>query len=175
MGRRNNDFVLSYWEMSVKKLLAVVSVAALFPAAAMADNIGNCGWGAKLFDGQSGVAPQVLAVTTNGTFGNQTFGITSGTLGCNGNSEVTADADLRKFASTNLDQLTVEMAAGEGEALTALAGLYGIDQQDRAAFYGLTKSNYGTIVHGDNVTAGEVLASIRTLMATDARLSRYVA
>jgi hypothetical protein len=88
---------------------------------------------------------------------------------------VTADADLRKFASTNLDQLTVEMAAGEGEALTALASLYGIEQQDRSAFYALTQSNYGSIVDGNDVTAGEVLASIRTLMASDARLSRYVA
>ena len=41
----------------MKKLLAVVSVAALFPMTAMAageNNIGNCGWGSKLFDGQSG-------------------------------------------------------------------------------------------------------------------------
>ena len=60
-------------------------MAALFPVAAMAageNNIGSCGWGAKLFDGQQGVAPQVLGATTNGTFGNQTFAITSGTSGC---------------------------------------------------------------------------------------------
>jgi hypothetical protein len=67
------------------------------------------------------------------------------------------------------------MAAGEGEALTALAGLYGIEQQDRAAFYAMTKANYGTIVSSDSVTAGEMLASIRSLMAADARLARYVA
>jgi hypothetical protein len=125
--------------------------------------------------GKSGTFAHLVATYTNGLLGNQTFGITSGTLGCNGNSEVTADADLRKFASTNLDQLTVEMAAGEGEALTALASLYGIEQQDRSAFYALTQSNYGSIVDGNDVTAGEVLASIRTLNASDARLSRYVA
>jgi hypothetical protein len=157
-----------------KRLIAVAALA-LAPLAAHADNDAGCGLGTQVMAGKSGVFAHLVATYTNGLLGNQTFGITSGTLGCNGGSEVTADADLRKFASTNLDQLTVEMAAGEGEALTALAGLYGIDQQDRAAFYGLTKSNYGTIVHGDNVTAGEVLASIRTLMATDARLSRYVA
>jgi hypothetical protein len=158
-----------------KRLIAVAALALAPLAPAQADNDAGCGLGTQVMAGKSGVFAHLVATYTNGLLGNQTFGITSGTLGCNGNSEVTADADLRKFASTNLDQLTVEMAAGEGEALTALAGLYGIDQQDRAAFYGLTKSNYGTIVHGDNVTAGEVLASIRTLMATDARLSRYVA
>ena len=157
-----------------KRLIAVAALA-LAPLAAQADNDAGCGLGTQVMAGKSGIFSHLVATYTNGLLGNQTFGITSGTLGCNGNSEVTADADLRKFASTNLDQLTVEMAAGEGEALTALAGLYGIEQQDRAAFYGMAKSNYGTIVHGDNVTAGEVLASIRTLMATDARLSRYVA
>jgi hypothetical protein len=67
------------------------------------------------------------------------------------------------------------MAAGEGEALTALASLYKIEAQDRAAFYTLTKSNYGTIISSDSVTAGDVLASLNTLMANDARLARYVA
>lgn len=158
-----------------KKLVAVAAALALAPMAANADNAAGCGLGTQIMQGKSGLVFHVLAATTNGTFGNQTFGMTSGTLGCKVDDAVTASAELKQFASANVDQLSVEMAAGEGEALTALAGLYGIDQQDRAAFYGLTKSNYGTIVHGDNVTAGEVLASIRTLMATDARLSRYVA
>lgn len=160
----------------MSKRLIAVTVLALAPLApAMADNDAGCGLGTQVMAGKSGVFAHLVATYTNGLLGNQTFGITSGTLGCNGNSEVTADADLRKFASTNLDQLSVEMAAGEGEALTALASLYGIESQDRAAFYGMTKANYGTIVSSDSVTAGEVLASIRTLMASDARLSRYVA
>ena len=160
----------------MSKRLIAVTVLALAPLApALADNDAGCGLGTQVMAGKSGIFAHLVATYTNGLLGNQTFGITSGTLGCNGNSEVTADADLRKFASTNLDQLTVEMAAGEGEALTALASLYGIEAQDRAAFYTLTKANYGTIVGSDHVTAGEVLASIRTLMATDARLSRYVA
>lgn len=157
-----------------KKLIAVAALA-LAPMAAHADNDAGCGLGTQLMTGKSGIFAHLVATYTNGLLGNQTFGITSGTLGCNGNSEVTADADLRKFASTNLDQLSVEMAVGEGEALTALAGLYGIEQQDRAAFYGMTKANYGSIVSSDHVTAGEVLASIQSLMAADARLSRYVA
>src|SRR5690606_21045070 len=71
--------------MSNRKILALAFVG-LFPLAAGAQqvpSVGGCGLGSKLFEGQRGVAPQVLAVTTNGTFGNQTFGISSGTLGCN--------------------------------------------------------------------------------------------
>lgn len=158
----------------MRKVLIAIALSAL-PAVAFADNVGTCGWGSKLFDGQKGVVPQVLAVTTNGTFGNQTFGMTSGTLGCKADGPVTASAELKSFASANLDQLAVEMAAGEGEALAALASLYGIEAADRDAFYGLAKGNYGTLIGSDGVTAGEMLASLHTLMASDARLARYVA
>jgi hypothetical protein len=157
-----------------KKLIAVAALA-LAPLSAQADNDAGCGLGTQLMNGKSGLVFNVLAATTNSSFGNQTFGMTSGTLGCNGNSQVTVDAELREFASVNLDQLSVEMAAGDGEALTALASLYKIEAQDRAAFYTLTKSNYGSIISSDSVTAGDVLASLNTLMANDARLARYVA
>lgn len=157
-----------------KKIVAVVALA-LAPLSAHADNDAGCGLGTQLMEGQSGVLFHLLATYTNGILGNQTFGITSGTLGCNGNTKVTVDAGLTKFASTNFDQLAAEMAAGEGEALTALASLYGVEATDRAAFYSLTKAHYGAIMSSEQVTAGEVVATIKSLMAADARLSRYVA
>ena len=157
-----------------KKLVAVVALA-LAPLSAHADNDAGCGLGTQLMEGQSGILFHLLATYTNGILGNQTFGITSGTLGCNGNTTITADAGLTKFASTNFDQLAAEMAAGEGEALTALASLYGVEAADRGAFYSLTKTHYGAIMSSDAVTAGEVVATIKSLMAADARLARYVA
>ena len=156
------------------KLVAVAALA-LTPMAASADSAAGCGLGTQIMEGKSGLVFHVLAATTNGTFGNQTFGMTTGTLGCKADGPVTASAELKSFASANLDQLAVEMAAGEGEALTALASLYKIDVSDRASFYALTKSNYGTIISSDAVTAGDMLASLQTLMAHDARLARYVA
>ena len=157
-----------------KKLVAVAALA-IAPMTASADNAAGCGVGTMIMEGKSGMVFHVLAATTNGTFGNQTFGMTSGTLGCKVDDAVTASAELKQFASANLDQLSLEMAAGEGEALTALASLYGIEAQDRAAFYSLTKANYGAIIGSDEVTAGDVLASLQALMASDARLARYVA
>ena len=67
--------------MRTKLIVAVAGFCAVGVAQAQQENTG-CGLGTMLFDGQQGIAPQVLAVTTNGTSGNQTFGITSGTLGC---------------------------------------------------------------------------------------------
>src|SRR5260221_8974810 len=125
----------------MKKLLAIVSVAAVFPMTAMADNVGSCGWGVKLFDGQSGVAPQVLAVTTNGTFGNQTFGITSGTSGCTQDGTVKSSWKTALFIDGNKEALARDMSIGGGEALDSLALLMGVAAQDRAAFNRSAKSN----------------------------------
>jgi hypothetical protein len=61
--------------------LALATPVALAQQDETANSTG-CGLGTIIFEGQKGIAPQVLAVTTNGTSGNQTFGITSGTLGC---------------------------------------------------------------------------------------------
>src|SRR5690348_10000976 len=43
--------------------------------------VAGCGFGSMLFGKQPGFI-QVLAATTNGTFGSQTFGISTGTSNC---------------------------------------------------------------------------------------------
>ena len=60
-----------------KTLLTVAAVmsAAMFSANAHAVDSTGCGLGSLAWRGQKGPIPQILAVTTNGTFGNQTFGI----------------------------------------------------------------------------------------------------
>lgn len=158
------------------KKTAIAALFVLAPAGvALADKDVGCGVGTQIWAGQSGVIPKVLAATTNGTFGNQTFGITTGTLGCSSDGVITAANRLPMFAGTNLDQLSGEMAAGEGEALAAMAELYGIADADKPAFFAMTQRNYPTIFSSDAVTAGEVLAAVEGLMKADVRLARYVA
>ena len=64
----------------MKKILAGIALATM-SVSAMAEAPGgpNCGWGNMLFNGQSGVGPHFLASITNGTSGNATFGMTTGT------------------------------------------------------------------------------------------------
>jgi hypothetical protein len=159
--------------MSVRKLLAIASVAALFPAAAMADNVGNCGWGSKVMDGQSGLGPQVLAVTTNGTFGNQTFGITSGTSGCTQDGTVKSNWKTALFIDGNKHALARDMAIGSGETLDSLALLIGVEAQDRDAFNRTAKANMARIFVKD--ATPEIMAALRQALAQDAQLSRYTA
>jgi hypothetical protein len=158
------------------KKTAITALLVMVPmGAALADKDVGCGLGTQVWAGQSGVIPKVLAATTNGTLGNQTFGITTGTLGCSSDGVITAANRLPMFAGSNLDQLSAEMAAGQGEALEAMAELYGVQETDKAAFYSMTQQNYATIFSSETVSAGEVLAAVDSLMKADARLARYVA
>ena len=142
-------------------------------SASLADSEIGCGLGTQLWEGQSGLAPRVLGATTNGTSGNQTFGITSGTLGCSSEGVITASARTSMFASANIDRLAREMAMGDGESLDTLAHLIGVDDADKPAFKSLAQSHFGEIFADDATTAGDMLAALERLMAEDARLAKY--
>jgi hypothetical protein len=159
----------------MKRLLGIVLVAAVMaaPAFAQQNNIGSCGWGSKLFDGQKGVFPQVLAVTTNGTSGNQTFAISSGTSGCTQNGVVTSSWRTAMFIDTNMNRLAKDMSVGEGESLLSLASLIGVTEADRPAFYAQTKASFGTIFPSSKVTSGEVTQALSNVLAASPELAKY--
>jgi hypothetical protein len=158
----------------MKKLISILSLIAALPTLAMAaDNVGGCGVGSMVFKGQSGVVPQVLAVTTNGSTGNQTFGITSGTLGCTQDGVVTSNMKTAMFIQSNKDQLARDMSVGSGETLAALSHLLGVETQDQAAFNHLTKDNVARIFTTDSVATEQVVVALREVLASDATLSRY--
>lgn len=75
----------------MKKLYLASALATVLTLSsnAMAIDSTGCGLGSMAWRGQSGTAPQILAVTTNGSFGTQTFGISSGTSGCDQNGRIT--------------------------------------------------------------------------------------
>ena len=156
----------------MKKLLIAVAVA--LPMSAMAageNNIGNCGWGSKLFDGQSGIAPQVLGATTNGTFGNQTFAITSGTSGCTQDGAVKSNWKTALFIDGNKEMLARDMSVGSGETLDSLAHLMGVEAQDRAAFNQVAKENLWKIFAADSTA--DIMANFRQVLAANEQLARY--
>lgn len=160
--------------ISVAFSVALVAGSAYAEEGDTADSSG-CGVGTILFKGQDGPAPQVLAITTNGTLGNQTFGITTGTLGCNQNGIVRSPAKVRLITTSSLDNLARDMARGEGETLDSLAEAMTIDAGDRSLFFTTMQANFTRIFPSEDVTADEVLTSIQAVMAEDAELSRYVA
>lgn len=158
------------------KFFLTLALGVVFTAGtAAADNVGTCGWGSKLFDGQKGLVPQVLAVTTNGTSGNQTFGMTSGTSGCTQNGTVRSSWKTAAFIDNNMNRLALDMSRGEGESLDSLASLTGVDSADKQLFAATLKNNFSKIYTSEEVTSQNVVNSIRNVLATSDALAKYAA
>ena len=157
----------------MKILIAVAAISLLPFSNAMADQDIGCGLGSMLFAGKDGKAVKVLGATTNGTSGNQTFGITFGTLGCDGTGTVTSSAKIAQFIDGNMEQLARDMSQGEGETLSTLAEIWGVQDQDKAAFNALAQSQFATVFTSENVTSQTVLENLNSVVASDASLSAY--
>lgn len=149
-----------------------LTIMATSAANAAPNNVG-CGWGSMVFEGKNGVPEQVLAATTNGTFGNQTFGITSGTAGCARDGVVQQYAAADAFTGANMERLARDMSVGEGEALETMADLMGIADEHKPAFFKASKDNFAKIFPSENVTSEQVLTSLNDVMASDQVLSQY--
>ena len=160
----------------MKKILIAVVLSAV-PAFALAQNtnIGGCGWGAKLFDGQSGLFPQVLAVTTNGTSGNQTFGITTGTSGCTQDGAIKSTWKTAMFIDGNKERLARDMSVGNGETLDSLAHLIGVRDEHRAAFNRVVQENLSQIFPSDKTDTGQIVVALKQVLSSERELAQYAA
>ncbi len=157
----------------MKKIIAVAALSLLPLTQALADQDIGCGLGSMVFAGQEGKVFKVLGATTNGTSGNQTFGITFGTLGCDGTGPVTSTETVSLFIDGNVDQLARDMSRGEGETLATLADVWGFSEQDKEKFAALTQANFSAVFTSENVTSQTVLENLNRLVANNAVLSSY--
>jgi len=139
---------------------------------AAADGGPGCGLGSMVFKGQSGVAPHVLAATTNATLGNQTFGMTTGTLGCNANQPITSMASI--FVDENMETVARDMSRGSGEHIETLATLMKIEGTDRDLFKQTVQARFDKIFTRDDITSSEVLSNLTSIMEQDAALAKYL-
>lgn len=157
------------------KKFIIVGICIIAPALVSAQNVGKCGWGSKLFDGQKGIAPQVLAVTTNGTSGNQTFAISTGTSGCTQDGVVQSNWRTAAFIDSNMNKLARDMSRGEGEALDSLAFLLDVEATDKEQFNQTLKENFTTIFSSEVVTTDLVRNNIVAVLHASESLSQYAA
>jgi hypothetical protein len=126
----------------MRKLVVIAGLC--FATGAMAaDKYGTagCGLGSLVFGSQKGIV-QIFAATTNGTFGSQTFGITTGTSNCADTSG--GAASIKSFTETNREALAKDMSRGQGETLKNLATLAGCTD---ASAVGVTlQKNFNSII-----------------------------
>lgn len=105
----------------------------------------GCGLGAMLLEGKNDKGWQILALTLNGIYGNQTFGITTGTSNC---VESTSQAAVERevFVSANYNTLSKHAAQGDGESLEAFADILGCsDEVALPLFKKLSQEHYNAI------------------------------
>ncbi len=138
-------------------LLTILLCASPLMAQQAARNTG-CGLGTVLWGDKAdgSILSQTMQATTNGTFGNQTFGISSGTLGCDQPQNIAASERLQEFVAANMDSLARDMATGQGESLETLAELMNVPAGERSAFYLSMQSNFDQIF----VTGDETMANV---------------
>lgn len=156
------------------KKIAAMAILTACSSLAMADSDVGCGMGTQVWKGKSGLAPKILAGTTNGISANQLFGISFGTLGCGDfNKAITAQARVSQFVEGNAEALARDMAVGQGESLNVLATLIGVQDQDKQAFFSTAKANFSTIYATENQTSGQVVAALNQVLAKDSTLKAY--
>jgi len=152
----------------MKKVL-LISTVLLFMVSGIAfaaeprNNCG-CGLGTLLFEGKGGLVQQVLAATTNGSFGSQTFGISSGTLECTQPAKWASNEQLNKFVADNMDNLAKDAAMGQGEYVDTLAELMDVPGSKRAEFSQMLQDNFSNIFTEASVSHVDVIENIAHLM-----------
>lgn len=160
----------------MKKALALAAAMAILPSSSFAAAIrggssgshtmAGCGLGYVLFaHGDNSKIMQILGATTNGTSGNQTFGITSGTSGCTEDGAVKFVKEAEVYAEVNLDSLRREMAVGQGEFVDSFAALLGASEAKRPELVKLFQSQYQTLFPSAGTTSDELMASLKTVLA----------
>ena len=127
----------------MKKILLSAIAVAMLSTSSMAgvNNQTGCGLGAIIIKDDSSAIMLALQATTNAIFFNQTFGITSGTLGCK-KAKIVMNERAQEFVASNMDTLAKEIAIGHGESIDTLAEL--LEVQDTAAFSASLQSNYNS-------------------------------
>jgi hypothetical protein len=157
-----------------KTIIAALLLGSAAGANATAPGGPGCGWGNMLFEGQSGLPMHLLATLVNGTSGNATFGMTTGTNGCDTSGSLSYSGKSLLAMTGVLEEVAMDMATGQGEALTALSVSLGVDSADRAHFNKVMHENFSVIFSRDDVTAGEVADQISAVMKSDQILAKYI-
>ena len=150
-----------------KTITGAVLASLLIAGTASAGGYGaaGCGLGSIVFGNKGGIM-QVLAATTNGLFGSQTFGITSGTSNCanTGGGAPSAQA----FIETNREALAKDISRGSGETIVNLTTLSGCS--DAGAVGVSLQKNFKAIFPSADVSNTQVSGSVIDVLRADKSL-----
>ena len=145
-------------------ILTTILIVGAVQASSIRDNCG-CGIGTMaLGDQEATILSQLGATFLNNLSGNQTFGISSGTLECDPASSFSSNKKVIEYVSDNMDHLAFDMAKGEGDSLDALADVMGVQVDARQDLFVKMQSSFDRIFPTDDVTANEVVKRITAIL-----------
>ncbi len=114
----------------------------------------GCGLGSVLFGESENRGGQILAATTNGVYGNQSFAMSSGTSNCvpeTSASSAQIKKNMEMFVAANKESLANDIAKSNGETITAISSIMGC--QDSAYLGARLQSRYETIFSSKETAA----------------------
>ncbi len=123
--------------------------------------VAGCGLGSMAFGDQQG-AIQIFASTTNGLFGTQTFGITTGTSNC---GPGLLAMGTKNFVDANREAVAKDISRGEGEAIGALTWMNGC--RDSTQVGATLQRNFGRIFPSESASNEDVANAILDVLRTD--------
>src|SRR5690606_31483635 len=133
----------------------------------------DCGWGNMMFEGDSGPIAHIGASIFNSSSGNAWIGMLLGTNGCSSEGVITYGGKSIFALQGFMDEVAVDIAQGEGEALNALSVVLGIPEEKRPAFNTLMHSNFDRIFPTENIQSEDVISSIHAIMKEDEHFRTY--
>lgn len=143
-----------------------------FASAYAANDGSGCGLGQLILEGKSGKGANIGAAILNNAIFPQTSAMSTGTMGCDTSKTVQNTHERDIFVAQNRDNLNIDMAQGQGDYLTSLAYIMGINEKDTDSFYRLTQAKFEEL--NEPRTAQDMLAKLDDIMINDKTLSKYV-
>jgi hypothetical protein len=169
---KKEGFMKKLFAVAVVSVLFVFVVGSAFAATKAASgtarqNVG-CGLGTMLFQNNADDSSllQAFQATTNGTSGNQTFGVTSGTSECKQPTKFVSNERLNEFVVANMDNLAKDIAMGRGETLDAFADLMQVPSEKRPEFYQKLQASFSNIFTSENVVLANVVDNVAAVSST---------
>jgi len=158
----------------MRKVITLAVLATLLPTFSMARGnhpMAGCGLGYLLLSNKDNEkVTQVLGATTNGTFGTQTFGISSGTSGCTEDGAVKVARATEVFADVNLASLRQEMATGQGEYVNTFASLLGANEATRPQMVRFFQSEYQSLFPTAETSSQDMLKTLSEKLSSHPEL-----
>ena len=160
----------------MKKLITAVALAAMLaPSAAFATGnhpMAGCGLGYLLLSNKDNdKVTQIIGSISNWSFGTQIFGVSSGTSGCTQDGAVKLARSTEVFAEVNLDAQRHDIAAGQGEYVTAFASLLGTTDTHRPMMISLLQSEYVTLFPTSETSSTDMLQHLTQVLTQHSELS----